>query len=91
VIDAHARVESELRERSGALESARDALEQERRRSSEALSQGQARAATSQRIERPLNPALQSRPNWAWRGLALLVIAAVAVAVWLVLHSTILH
>jgi hypothetical protein len=137
VIDAHARVESDLRERSGALESARDALEQERERGSEALSQQQAlpathisglddrgeldelepapaqprrrerapehshgserghevraRAGASQRIERPLNPALQSRPNWAWRGLALLVIAAVAVAVWLVLHSTILH
>jgi uncharacterized membrane protein len=50
-----------------------------------------ARTAASQRTERPLNPALQSRPNWAWRGLALLVIVGVVVAVWLVLHSTILH
>jgi hypothetical protein len=50
-----------------------------------------ARPAASPRTERPLNPALRSRPNWAWRGLALLVIVGVVVAVWLVLHSTILH
>ncbi len=122
----HARVESELRERSGALESARDALEQERTRSAEARTatppppaagSGSAaddpeptrdeprrrdrreeadyevrpRPVAPPRTERPVNPALQSRPNWIERALALLVIIGVVVAVWLVLHSTILH
>jgi hypothetical protein len=137
-IAAHASVEAELRERSGALESARDALEQERARSAERLRTAQTQAATPpetavralprdddafddpeptraeprrhdrrperdpvpevrprpvapHRTERPVNPALEPRPNWVWRVLALLVIIAVVVAVWLVLHSTILH
>jgi hypothetical protein len=132
-----------LRERSGALESARDALEQERTLSAERLRSAEARAAgpkqmppapkpaadsidepareeprrrdrrlerdlayeraeerghdirprpaAPHRVDRPVNPALQPRPNWVWRVLALLVIVAVAVAVWVVLHSTILH
>lgn len=116
----HASVAAELRERSGALESARDALEQERTRSAERVRSAQARAAappqmppapdrldepereptrhdvrprpvTPYRVDRPVNPALQSRPNWGWRVLALLVMIAVVVAVWIVLHSTILH
>jgi hypothetical protein len=156
-IDAHAGVEAELRERSGALESARDAVEAERERTaetlaaerrarSEELTAERARAAERlrtaqsrqpateiasvpdedgddddgaadpdapsrrertrdhdraydlrvrgagpQRIDRPINPALRSRPNWLGRVLALLVIIAVIVAVYLVLHSTILH
>lgn len=125
-LDAHSRVEGELRERSGALESARDALDQERERAAEALAQerargteafvpvpdderddpepgrgerrpreraheSRARTVAPQRTERPRNPALRSRPNWVWRVLALLVIIAVVVAIWLVLHSTILH
>ncbi|MBV9820507.1 MAG: hypothetical protein JOZ07_19430 [Solirubrobacterales bacterium] len=49
------------------------------------------RTAPVPRLQRPLNPALAPRPNWARRVLALLVIAAVIVAIWLVLHSTILH
>ena len=119
----HASVEAELRERSGALESARDALEQERTRSAERLRSAEARAAAPprtppaptedrfdesepeptraeprrprpaapHRVDRPVNPALRPRPNWVWRVLALLVIVAVVVAVWVVLHSTILH
>jgi hypothetical protein len=118
----HARVEGELRERSGALESARDALEHERTRTAERLRTAEAGAAAPpqvpagppedrsddsereptrhdvrprpvapHRVDRPVNPALQSRPNWGWRVLALLVIVAVVVAVWVVLHSTILH
>jgi hypothetical protein len=115
---AHASVEAELRERSGALESARDALEQERTRSAERLRSAEARAAAPpqtpgggsgsapaedrghdvrprpaapHRVDRPVNPALRPRPNWVWRVLALLVIVGVVVAVWVVLHSTILH
>jgi hypothetical protein len=166
-LEAQARVEAELRERSGALESARDALEQERaagaerlrsaeasaerlratearagrQRATEARATEQPQTSVSQRRsatvsetndrsddpeptreeprrrerraerdlgydrgndvrprpvaahrgERPVNPALRSRPNWVWRVLALLVIVAVVVAVWIVLHSTILH
>jgi hypothetical protein len=159
-LQVQARVEAELRERSGALESARDGLEQERAISAERLRGAEARAAGAERLrgaearaadkpqtsapprrtsavsepddraedpdpareeprrrerrperdpaydreldirprpvaphrtERPVNPALRSRPNWVWRVLALLVIIAVVVAVWLVLHSTILH
>jgi hypothetical protein len=146
-LEVQARVEDELRERSGALESARDALEQEQAAGAERLRAAEARAAgqsqtsaptrrtaavsetddrsgdseptheeprrrgrrperdpgyergldvrprpvAAPRTERPVNPALRSRPNWVWRMLALLVIIAVVVAVWLVLHSTILH
>jgi hypothetical protein len=120
--EVHASVEAELRERSGALESARDALDHERTRNAERLHDAEARAAAPpqvppvpaedrfdkpereparrdvrsravapHRADRPVNPALQPRPNWVWRVLALLVIVAVAVAVWVVLHSTILH
>lgn len=129
VTQVHASVATELRERSGALESARDALEQERTRSAERLRSAEARRAppplvgpapaaasppaevrfdeagrapatrhdvrprpaAPHRVERPVNPALQSRPNWGWRVLALLMMIAVVVAVWIVLHSTILH
>jgi ABC-type Na+ efflux pump permease subunit len=190
MIDARASLEGELRERSGALESARDALESARERAAEALAAERARAAAAieqeqarradevaaerrvrtdelaaerraraqeltaeraraaerlrtaksrhppaeiladedddgadvdpaaapegthvredsrdpdgaydvrvraigpQRIDRPVNPALRSRPNWLGRILALMVIIAVIVAVYLVLHSTILH
>jgi hypothetical protein len=49
------------------------------------------RGVGPQRIDRPVNPALRSRPNWLGRILALMVIIAVIVAVYLVLHSTILH
>lgn len=103
-LEVQARVEAELGERSGALESARDALEQERaatsaqRPRSAAVSETddrgldvRPRPAAPYRTERPVNPALRSRPNWVWRVLSLLVIVAVVVAVWLVLHSTILH
>jgi hypothetical protein len=139
------RVEAELRERSGALESARDALEQERARPRDARPRAPApprvaapargpgseesdrlsppeparpaarrrdrrperdpvydrvhdreydprpRPVAPHRIDRPVNPALRPRPNWMWRVLALLVIAAVVVAVSVVLHSTILQ
>jgi hypothetical protein len=141
-LEVQTRVEAELRERSGALESARDALEQERADGAERLRGAEERVADAERLrraavsetdersdapeptreeprrrerraerdpdydrgldvrprpvaaprtERPVNPALRSRPNWVWRMLALLVIIAVVVAVWVVLHSTILH
>lgn len=182
-LDVHSQLETELRERSGALESARDALDQERSRTAEALERerarrtealeqerargneaisaerargadavSQERARSAQRLqharaqatapptesytapgmedepapplqeleavwpapaehhaaehhadarhrpapvahrsERPVNPALRSRPNWAWRIVALLVIVAVLIALYVVLHSTILH
>jgi hypothetical protein len=112
-VDEHTRLETELRERSGALESARDALEQERARRSAPRrtapdhlpirleppapappafeDAAPSRPVAPHRIERPVNPALKPRPNWAGRVLALLVIIAVIIAVWLVLHSTILH
>jgi len=144
MIEAHAGVHSELLERSGALESARDALEQERergagavaaqrargadaadrrsgapartpateafvpvyddeaegggpqpppeeRRTREKAHEPRARTAAAPRIERPVNPASSARANWFGRVIALLVIAAVVVAIWLVLHSTVLH
>ncbi|MGI8714301.1 MAG: hypothetical protein ACR2NR_14215 [Solirubrobacteraceae bacterium] len=154
VIDAHAQLQAELQQRSGALESARDAVEQERTRGAvaldqertrqtEALAQERARGADAlsqerthvtepgpepaaaagvtqnpdspsrrgraeqaraeqshdarhrpvapHRPDRPINPALNARPNWLGRAMALLVIVGVIVAVWLVLHSTILH
>ncbi len=128
MIEAHAGVQSELLERSGALESARDALEQERERGAAAVAAERApateafvpiyddeaesgnpepppderrtrdqphdlraRTAAPPRIERPVNPALSARANWFGRVLALLVIAAVVLAIWLVLHSTVLH
>jgi hypothetical protein len=87
-VEAHARLEAALRERSGALESARDALEQQRSRAAEARV---APSAPPRRIERAIPLELQARPNWAGRVLALLVIIAVVVAVWIVLHSTVLH
>jgi hypothetical protein len=40
---------------------------------------------------RPLNPSLRHRTNWLGRLLALLVLGIVIAAVWIVLHSTILH
>jgi hypothetical protein len=55
-------------------------------------------AATSRRAhselhhpipDRPINPALRSRPNWFLRVFALIVIAAVVVAIYLAIHSTI--
>jgi hypothetical protein len=48
------------------------------------------RVAPTPRSERPINPAL-SRPNWFWRAIAILVFAGVCVAIWFVLHSTVLH
>lgn len=38
---------------------------------------------------RPINPALRSRPNWALRALALVVILAVIASIVLVIHNTI--
>ena len=43
------------------------------------------------RSARPVNPALRSRRKWLVRLLALVVLAAFLVAVYLVLHSTVLH
>ena len=40
---------------------------------------------------RPLNPSLRHRTHWLGRLLALLVLLGVIAAVWLVLHSTVLH
>ena len=40
---------------------------------------------------RPLNPSLRHRTNWLGRFLALLVLLGVIAAVWVVLHSTVLH
>lgn len=40
---------------------------------------------------RPLNPSLRHRTYWAGRFLALLVLIGVIVAVWILLHSTVLH
>ena len=43
------------------------------------------------RSARPVNPALRSRRKWLVRLLALVVLAAFLVAVYVVLHSTVLH
>jgi len=48
------------------------------------------RLASAARV-RPLNPSLRHRTNWLGRLLALLVLGIVIAAVWIVLHSTILH
>ncbi len=40
---------------------------------------------------RPVNPSLRHRNWWFGRLLALLVLIGVIAAVWLVLHSTVLH
>jgi hypothetical protein len=40
---------------------------------------------------RPINPSLRHRTHWFGRLLALLVLLGVIAAVWLVLHSTVLH
>ncbi|MFL5863050.1 MAG: hypothetical protein ACJ780_20125 [Solirubrobacteraceae bacterium] len=40
---------------------------------------------------RPVNPSLRHRTNWFGRLLALLVLLGVIAAVWIVLHSTVLH
>jgi hypothetical protein len=55
--EVHASVEAELRERSGALESARDALEQERTRSAERLRSAEARAAAPKQMPPAPTPA----------------------------------
>jgi hypothetical protein len=47
-------------------------------------------APTSERL-RPINPSLRHRTYWFGRLLALLVLLGVIAAVWLVLHSTVLH
>ncbi len=43
------------------------------------------------RSTRPVNPALRSRRKWLVRLLALVILAAFLLAVYLVLHSTVLH
>jgi hypothetical protein len=48
------------------------------------------RLAPAARV-RPLNPSLRHRTYWLGRLLALLVLAIVIAAIWIVLHSTILH
>ena len=40
---------------------------------------------------RPVNPSLRHRTWWFGRLLALLVLCGVIAAVWIVLHSTVLH
>jgi hypothetical protein len=45
---------------------------------------------TAERL-RPINPSLRHRTYWFGRLLALLVLLGVIAAVWLVLHSTVLH
>jgi hypothetical protein len=45
---------------------------------------------TSERL-RPLNPSLRHRTWWFGRLLALIVLCGVIAAVWVVLHSTVLH
>ena len=99
--EAHARTESDLRERSGALEAAHDALAAERVRAPAPAAEPLPEGATAvhhaplpppppPRSARPVNPALRSR-NWLGRLFALLVIAAIVVVVYLVLTSTVLH
>jgi hypothetical protein len=46
--------------------------------------------STAERL-RPLNPSLRHRTWWLGRLVALLVLCGVIVAVWAVLHSTVLH
>lgn len=48
-------------------------------------------AASALRPARPLNPALRHRTYWAGRFLALLVLGIVVAAIWIVIHSTIVH
>ena len=99
--EVHARIESDLRERSGALEAAHDALATERAQAPAPSAQPLPEGPTAvhhaphtppplPRPARPVNPALRSR-NWLGRLLALLVIAAIVVVVYLVLTSTVLH
>lgn len=61
------------------------------RRTQDQAHEPRARTAVPPRSERSVNPALSARANWFGRVLALLVIAAVVLAIWLVLHSTVLH
>ena len=121
---AHAAARSALHERSGALESAREALAQEqaetgRLRNRLARTAGPAPGPPSDDTAvpeaadeprhlphsgpdlshrqapvpraRPLNPSLRHRTYWLGRLLALLVLLIVLAAIWIVLHSTILH
>ncbi|MFZ1995075.1 MAG: hypothetical protein WAU75_13255, partial [Solirubrobacteraceae bacterium] len=46
--------------------------------------------STAERL-RPLNPSLRHRTWWFGRLLALIVLCGVIAAVWMVLHSTVLH
>ncbi len=48
-----------------------------------------ARRRSETQAVRPINPALRSRPNWALRALALVVILGVIAAIVLVIHNTI--
>jgi hypothetical protein len=101
---AHAELELQLEARTKALgaaqkalDEAQKALDEERRLGAPSGDAGGHRAAVLHvshhtpppRTDRPLNPSLRHRP-WL-RLLVVIVIAAVLFAVYLVLHSTVLH
>jgi hypothetical protein len=80
-----------LHERAGALESAREALAREQAEAGRLRSRLE-RAEKSPAVHvRTLNPSLRHRTYWLGRLLALLVLGIVIAAIWIVLHSTILH
>lgn len=48
-------------------------------------------SGTAARSARPVNPSLRHRTYWAGRFLALLLLGVVVAAIWIVIHSTIVH